>query len=1107
MPLCFKMNPTDKKTSPLFSSAHGDYLEQLHQQYQENPESLSSDWQAFFYELESQPSPSLPSTAPIPSSSTSTSANTSHQCQHHRFPSSFKKCRPLLCFRILILTPEGIGTEIGTEIGIGTGVWNRNWNRNRNVADPDLQLEKELGVARLIEAYRNHGHLQARLNPLDSLNPSDPPDPDPDPAPDDPPSPSGSSSHAPRSPSHPYFARASEQLDLSYFGLGKEDLKKEFHVASVLGFEKTSLENILHFLKRTYCGALALQVQDTLPSVKQWFFKQFERKTFQLSKEEKTFFFHSLNQTEGLERFLHSRFVGQKRFSIEGAEVLIPMLEFLCRRATASAAIPVREMVIGMAHRGRINILNNFMEKALEITLAGFAGHEEQEEKVENWENDVKYHLGFSADKKTPSGTCHISLAFNPSHLESVNAVALGMARAKQRKHGDMLERKKVLPLLIHGDAAFAGQGVVAEALQLSQLKGYTVGGTIHIIIDNQVGFTTNPQDGRSSFYASDMMKIIQAPVLHVNADDLEACLKAVQMAFDYRSTYGQDILINLLSYRRYGHNEGDEPSFTQPLMYKHIRRQPTVRELYGSQLIQEGVLKQEAIVRLYEESRAHLQSTLEKVRKGPPPTLQPLAFEGLWQGLRRSQSCDFETKADTRVPLEKLKSMAKTLGSWPKGFEPHPKLQKILRQRQQLMDQKGEVDWALGELLAYASLLEEGFSVRLSGQDSVRGTFSHRHALFTDCQSEEVYNPFAELGTSQGTEFCIYNSPLSEVAVLGFEYGNSIVDPTFLTLWEAQFGDFCNGAQVIIDQFISSGESKWQRMSGLVLLLPHGYEGMGPEHSSARLERFLSLCAQDNIQVCHVTTPAQIFHVLRRQMKRDFRKPLVIMSPKSLLRHPRVRSSLKELAEGSFQEVLFGDGKESRGLEEKKNPSQELASLEQLFLCSGKIYYELLEEKEKLPSEQQAKVALVRFEQLYPFPQKQLLPFLHRCPSLQKIHWVQEEPKNMGAWPFILSCWREMQDTQSREMKSPSQNLRRGQRSGQRNHQKSSQRQLLPLSLNYIGREPKASPATGSSQRHREEQRKVIEQCFKIFQKQKKQEKSKGKSKGRSPRPKRSSL
>ena len=1079
------MNSTDKKTSLLFSAVHGDYLEELHQQYQQNPENLSPDWQAFFYELENHSSPVLPDTSARPLLKNSTQV----------FPSDALKSKPLESGSLESERSMSIPLELG--------------------ALESVQLEKELAVYRLIDAYRKHGHLQAHLNPLGHLYNQ------PSPSLSSPsPSPSDSNSSSP----------SSEQLALGQFGLNEEDLNKEFHMGSILGLKKAPLEKILHFLTQTYCNHLALQVHESSPSIQHWFFKQFERETFQLSKAEKIFFFRSLTQTESLEKFLHTRFVGQKRFSIEGAEVLIPMLEFLCQKATqppdpspsestgltspASPFVPIREMVIGMAHRGRINVLNNFMEKALEITLAGFAGYEQQEEKVENWENDVKYHLGFSSDKKTPSGMCHISLAFNPSHLESVNAVALGMARAKQRKHKDTVERKKILPLLIHGDAAFAGQGVVAETLQLSQLKGYTVGGTIHIVIDNQVGFTTSPQDGRSSPYASDMMKIIQAPVLHVNADDPEACLRAIQMAFDYRSTYGKDILINLMSYRRYGHNEGDEPAFTQPLMYKGIRQHPSVRELYGKQLLEEGVLNQEAMYQLYEKSKTHLQNTLDKVKK-KPPTLQPLAFEGLWQGLRRSQSRDFEKRVNTQVPAKNLKAMTKTLSTWPKNFSPHPKLQKILQQRQQLLDQKQEVDWAMGELLAYASLLEEGFSVRLSGQDSVRGTFSHRHALFTDYKTEEVFNPFNVIGAAKGTEFCVYNSPLSEVAVLGFEYGNSIVDPTFLTLWEAQFGDFCNGAQVIIDQFISSGESKWQRMNGLVLLLPHGYEGMGPEHSSARLERFLSLCAQDNMQVCYLTTPAQIFHVLRRQMKRDFRKPLVIMSPKSLLRHPKVRSPLKTLVEGSFEEILLETGEAITGTKSieaetktgtktgtKKQISpqvqrqvQYLSSLRQIFFCSGKIYYELLEEKEKLPPKQQAQIGLVRFEQLYPFPRKQVLQLLHDSSQLEKIHWVQEEPKNMGAWPFILSCWQEMkererEETQGMQKVQAVQAIQARQKAGKGKKpslqtQKSSQRKLFNLPLNYIGRESKASPATGSSRRHREEQQKVIQQCFKTFQKQ----------------------
>ena len=1039
----------DKTTSPLSSAGNGAYLEELYQQYQENPETLSSDWQAFFHQLENA-SPSLSETSTSHGSGNSRKARNSYNSHST--------------------------TTHGTEA----------------IAQPYPSLppstnpiEKELGVYLLIDAYRNHGHLKASLNPLGNDNGGDNNN-----------SNSNSNSEVPdsngsNSSYHEPSSSALYELSLDRFGLEEEDLKKKFVMGSVLGLENSTLQKTLNFLNKTYCGNIALQLTDGELYKRNWLLNEFETESLQLSKKEKRLFFQILTQIESLEKFLHHRFIGQKRFSIEGAEALIPMLEFLCWKALQMKDVSVKEMVIGMAHRGRINVLNNFMGKALELTLAEFAGCAQIKEDVSNWENDVKYHLGFSADKETPFGTCHISLAFNPSHLESVNAVVLGMTRAKQRQHQDTEERKRVLPLLIHGDAAFAGQGVVTEALQLSQLQGYTVGGTIHIVMDNQVGFTTNPQEGRSSYYASDVVKVINAPVLHVNADDLEACLRAVHIAFKYRHLIGEDILIRLVSYRRYGHNEGDEPSFTQPLMYKSIAKHPSIREIYGKQLLQEGILDKASMDQFYKESRTHLQNTLDKVKK-KPPHIEPLAFKGFWQGLRRSKSSDFEKKVNTTFPLQVLKNFAQILGTCPESFSVHPKLQKIWQQRLNTFLQKQEVDWAMAELLCYGSLLDEGFSIRISGQDSVRGTFSHRHALFTDYETQEVYNPFTKIGESRGKEFCIYNSPLSEMAVLGFEYGNSIVDPTFLTIWEAQFGDFSNGAQVIIDQFICSGESKWQRMSGLVLLLPHGYEGMGPEHSSARLERFLNLCAQDNIQVCNLTTPAQLFHVLRRQMKRAFRKPLVIMSPKSLLRHPRVRSGLKELAEGSFREILlekdlpleWGAETESKSKSTAKATSEakatstakatseltststlksklnsDLKQVRHIFFCSGKVYYELLEEKEKLQKQQkQVSMMLVRLEQLYPFPQKQILQLFALCPKLEKVYWVQEEPKNMGAWSFILSSWQEMLEKVA----------------------------FSHLSLNYIGRERKASPATGSAKRHKEEQDKMIQQCFQVFHVQK---------------------
>ena len=706
---------------------------------------------------------------------------------------------------------------------------------------------------------------------------------------------------------------------------------------------------------------------------------------------------------------------------------MIPQLEYLTEKGME---LGVEEIVIGMAHRGRVNVLVNFMDRAVEQTLAFFDGHTRKDDR---FDGDVKYHLGYSVDKKTERGICHVSLAFNPSHLEAVNPVICGMVRAKQRARGDTKERKKVVPVQIHGDAAFAGQGVVSETLQLSGLKGYRVGGSIHIIIDNQVGFTSFPEETRSSPYASDVAKSQQVPVIHVNGEDPEACVRAMDMSVRFRQKFGKDVLINLICYRRFGHNEGDEPSYTQPIMYKKLKKHPSVREIYGQRILKEQVIQEDFQKTYYQKQMDRLQEVLSQVRKTPPePDVQ--VFGGLWQGLRRSTKEDFDKPCDTRLSMDLLQRAGSALTQFPQGFQPHPKLNKLIKNREQMIQGQTPLDWGMAELLAYGSLILEGISVRLSGQDSVRGTFSHRHSCFFDAQTGERYNPLGSL--REDKEFCVYNSSLSEMAVLGFEYGNSSSDPTFLTIWEAQFGDFANGAQIIIDQFLASGEQKWMRMSGLVMLLPHGYEGQGPEHSSARLERFLQLCAQKNMQVCNLTTPDQLFHALRRQMKRPFRLPLVIMSPKSLLRHPKVICRLEDLSEGGFNEVL--------------EDTVDKTKAEKLVFVSGKLYYDLLAKREELSNKEQNRVALVRMEQLYPYPKNQLLAILKGAKNCKSVVWTQEEPKNMGAWQYI-----------SHRLKAT---MEEAGFSGP---------------LDYVGRSFRASPATGSIRIHTLEQKKIVDRVF----------------------------
>lgn len=853
---------------------------------------------------------------------------------------------------------------------------------------------KELDAYHLIQAYRDYGHFQANIDPLSDAN------------------------------------SGGDDLKLSQFNLEESDLDKSFSVGSLIGMEGATLREIINHLKRSYCGTLSVQVSDAVQGVREWFYSEFESQSKDFSKEKKQAILEQLCRTESLEKFLHSRFVGAKRFSIEGADSMIPQLEHLVEKGTE---LGVEEIVIGMAHRGRLNVLVNFMDRAIEETLAAFDGNSFADD---DFDGDVKYHLGHSADKKTENGNCHVSLAFNPSHLEAVNPVVCGMTRAKQRQRNDTDKRKKVIPVQIHGDAAVAGQGVVAETLQLSGLKGYTVGGSIHIVVDNQVGFTADPEQTRSSPYATDIGKSLQIPVLHVNGDDPEACVRAMDIAVRFRQEFGSDIFINLTCYRRYGHNEGDEPSFTQPVMYKTIKNHQTVKDLYGKKITQEGAVDEKFMENFFQEKMDNLQKVLEKVREEPPQTEIP-TLGGLWEGLRRSKEEDFKETFETKTTKKNLKEVGEKLTTVPEGFNVHKKLQKLITQRKEMVEGKKPLDWGMAELLAYGTLIVEGNSVRLSGQDSVRGTFTHRHSCFYDINTAERYNPLGEL--REDKEFCVYNSPLSEMAVVGFEYGNSSSDPTFMTIWEAQFGDFANGAQIIIDQFLASGEQKWLRMSGLTLLLPHGYEGQGPEHSSARLERFLQLCAQKNMQVCNVTTPSQLFHVLRRQMKRPFRVPLVMMSPKSLLRHPKVVCELDDLTSGHFEEVLTDQG-------------VNIEKAERLALVSGKLYYDLLAHREEeLSEKEKGKVALIRVEQLYPYPKHKIAEIFKKAKNVKSVVWTQEEPKNMGSWFYINAPLRDSMEAAG----------------------------MKKAELSYIGRGFRASPATGSPSMHKKEQQQIVEDVF----------------------------
>lgn len=884
-------------------------------------------------------------------------------------------------------SPESVGVE-----------WKRFFEGVEFAKDGAFGLsEKELDVYNLISAYRNYGHFEADLDPLtNSVAPSD-------------------------------------QLSLNKFKLSEKDLQSKFQIGSMVGKPNATLAEIISHLRATYCGNLTVQCAEALPDIRNWFIREFEQNptNFKLTTDEKKEILSCVTQTESLEKFIHTRYVGTKRFSIEGGDAVIPMLE---RFTSQGAGLKVQEIVLGMAHRGRVNVLANYMGKNVGQMFADFNGPTELETPLEDYDGDVKYHLGYTKVKKTKHGEVEAHLAFNPSHLEAVNPVVLGMARASQRRRKDTKDRTSVLPILIHGDAAFAGQGIVMETFQMAHVRGYTVGGTVHLVIDNQVGFTTNPENARSSHYSSDVAKVLAIPVIHVNGDDVEACIRAVDIAIRYRQEWKRDIVINITCYRRFGHNEGDEPAYTQPLMYDIIRKHPTLREIYSKQLVQAGACDQAYADGLLANRMTELQKIYEDT-KATPPKVNVFKFDGAWNGLKKATQADIEKTANTSVELATLKKIGNLIGSIPAGFNIHPKLVKLIDTRKAMAAGTEQVDWGMAELLAYGSLINEGTSVRLTGQDCVRGTFTHRHAGFYDVKTGAAYSSLKELN-SEKTNFCVYDSILSEYAVMGFEYGNSITDPSFLTMWEAQFGDFCNGAQIIIDQFLTAGESKWQQMSGLVLLLPHGYEGQGPEHSSARLERFLQLSAQNNIQVANLTTPAQIFHALRRQVKRDFRKPLIVMSPKSLLRHPRATSHIDEMAMGSFQEVI-------------NDPFiTDAKKVEKVVFVSGKLYYELLEEREK---NRDMTTALVRLEQISPFPAHKIKETFNLYSNAKKLVWAQEEPKNMGSFQFVYFKFVELINQLG-----------------------------LKLSFSYVGRPDRSSPATGSVYRHKAEQQQIVTDVFK---------------------------
>jgi 2-oxoglutarate dehydrogenase E1 component len=804
-------------------------------------------------------------------------------------------------------------------------------------------IEKQAAVSRLIQVYSLRGHQVADLDPLGL-----------------------------------WQRPAPAVLSFDFLGLDESDLDREFSTGGLAGTGHTrmKLADILALLKHIYCGKLAAEFAHISRARERlWLREQFEacRVQWSFSRDEQTAILDSLTRAEGIERYLNTRFVGQKRFSLEGSETLIPMLDDLIQRAGEAG---VQELVIGMAHRGRLNVLVNVLGKSPSDLFSEFEGAYDLARLKGS--GDVKYHKGYSADVRTPGGNVHIALAFNPSHLEIVNPVVEGSVRARQDRRGDSLG-EQVLPLLIHGDAAFAGQGVVAETFQLSQTRAFYTGGTIHIVINNQIGFTTSdPRDSRSTSYCSDIAKMVEAPVFHVNGDDPEAAVAAVRLALRYRQVFHKDVVIDLVAYRRLGHNEADEPSATQPVMYNAIREHPSTRTIYARKLIEAGVMTQEAVDKSADDYRAALD-------EGRNPNQAALGMIGNQYTVdwSRYHQASLNDSVNTGLPDAELKRLAAIVNTVPPTHKLHPRVQRIMEDRRRMANDEIGCDWGFAETLAYASLLAANFHVRLVGQDSRRGTFFHRHAALIDQATGEVYTPLAHVA-SDPRAFMVADSLLSEEAVLGFEYGYSTTSPDTLVIWEAQFGDFANGAQVVIDQFISSGEAKWGRLSGLTLFLPHGYEGQGPEHSSARLERFLQLCAEHNMQVVVPSTPAQMFHLLRRQMLRHVRKPLVVMTPKSLLRHRLSVSAMADLARGRFQQII-----------EEVEPLND-AAVTRVVFCSGKVYYDLAEYRR---AEGITNVAIVRIEELYPFPIEEYARVIGRYKNAKEIVWCQEEPQNQGAW------------------------------------------------------------------------------------------------------------
>ena len=850
---------------------------------------------------------------------------------------------------------------------------------------PD-NITKEFQVVNLINLYRSTGHLFTKTNPVRDRRKYTP-----------------------------------TLDDIHLIGLGEADMETEFQAGNQIGLGPAKLKDIISFLKKTYCNSIGVEFKYIRnQKILEWLQKRMEstQNTPSLSSKEKLRLLENISKAVVFENFLHTKFVGQKRFSLEGAESLIPALDAVIEKG---AEIGIQEFVIGMAHRGRLNVLANILHKTYEDIFSEFEGKEFEDSL---FDGDVKYHQGYSADIDTDSGKkVHLSLTPNPSHLETVGPVVEGISRAKidAAYQGDY---NKLAPILIHGDAAIAAQGVVYEVIQMSKLDGYKTGGTIHLVINNQIGFTTNYHDARSSTYCTDIAKVVQSPVFHVNGDDVEALVYSIRLAVEFRQNFHKDVFIDLLCYRKYGHNEGDEPRFTQPILYKAIAAHQNAREIYVKKLISEGSVDEHKSKEIERNFKKLLQDRLDDAKQISKSKITSF-LDGVWKGLRMDEDHDFDQSPVTAVKKEILLGIGQKISHIPSDMKFFNKVESILKDRQKMLEGEGRLDWAMGELLAYGTLLKENYPIRFSGQDVERGTFSHRHAVIKIEDSEEEYIPLNNIDKIQA-KFDIYNSLLSEYGVLGFEYGYAMATPQGLTIWEAQFGDFNNCAQVIFDQYLSAAEDKWRRMNGICVFLPHGYEGQGAEHSSARMERFLHLCAQNNMYVVNVTSPANFFHCLRRQLISSFRKPLIAFTPKSLLRHPKCVSKIEDFTHGGFKELID---------DTNADPSK----VNEILLCTGKIYYELAERKEEMNADH---IAIIRLEQLYPFPMNQINDVFAKYKKVKSYTWVQEEPENMGAWAYML-------------------------------------RTLRKIDLKLISRKESASPATGSSKTHAKQQKEIIDRAF----------------------------